>query len=52
VREVAAARIEELSEAYMRVAASVYRGHPFYEPAEQVAILRQELAALQLEPAP
>jgi hypothetical protein len=27
-------------DAYMEVAASVYRGHPFYEPSEQAAILR------------
>lgn len=40
VREVAAQRAPELMDAYMEVAASVYRGHPFYEPSEQAAILR------------
>jgi len=50
VREVAGDRAGELSEAYMKVAALVYRDHPFYEPAEQVATLRQALKAVSLEP--
>jgi RNA polymerase sigma factor (sigma-70 family) len=40
VREVADERAGELMEACARVAADVYRDHPFYEPAEQVAKLR------------
>jgi RNA polymerase sigma factor (sigma-70 family) len=43
VREVAAQRAPEIFEAYMEVGASVYRDHPFYEPAEQAAILRRVL---------
>ncbi len=43
VQEVAAQRSPEQLEAYMQVAATVYRGHPFYEPAEQAAILRRVL---------
>jgi RNA polymerase sigma factor (sigma-70 family) len=43
VREVAAQRAPEIFEAYMEVGASVYRGHPFYEPAEQAEILRRVL---------
>src|SRR5208283_561770 len=43
VREVAGDRADELTDAYMEVAAQVYRNHPFYEPAEQVARLRQAL---------
>jgi len=50
VREVAADRSGELEDAYMQVAAQVYRDHPFYEPAEQVATLRQALKTLSLEP--
>jgi RNA polymerase sigma factor (sigma-70 family) len=48
VREVAADRSDELEDAYMKVAAQVYRDHPFYEPAEQVAALRQALKGLTL----
>lgn len=44
VRDMAGDRADELGEAYMEVAAQVYRGHPFYEPAEQVATLRRALA--------
>jgi RNA polymerase sigma factor (sigma-70 family) len=50
VREVAGDRASELTDAYMKVAAQVYRDHPFYEPAEQVAALRQALRAVSLEP--
>jgi RNA polymerase sigma factor (sigma-70 family) len=49
VREVAEDRCGELVDAYMKVASEVYRDHPFYEPAEQVAILRQTLKAVSLE---
>jgi RNA polymerase sigma factor (sigma-70 family) len=50
VREVAGDRAGELVDAYMKVAAQVYRDHPFYEPAEQVATLRRALATVSLEP--
>jgi RNA polymerase sigma factor (sigma-70 family) len=50
VREVADARAEEWSEAYMQYAASLYRDHPFYEPAEQAAIARHMLESISLEP--
>lgn len=43
VREVAAQRAAELFDAYMETGASVYRGHPFYEPSEQAEILRRVL---------
>lgn len=43
VREVAGGRADEIMETYMKVAANVYRGHPFYEPAEQAAMLRNAL---------
>lgn len=46
VREVAAQRAPELVDAYMEIGASVYRNHPFYEPSEQAAILRNALAQL------
>ncbi len=48
VREVAEDRAGELTDAYMKVAAQVYRDHPFYEPAEQVATLREALKAVSL----
>lgn len=48
IREVAAQRIPEQLEAYMEVAASVYRGHPFYEPAVQAAILRRVLPSFTI----
>jgi RNA polymerase sigma factor (sigma-70 family) len=48
VREVAAQRAPELSDAYMEIGASVYRNHPFYEPSEQAAILRKALAQLSV----
>ena len=50
VRDVAEDRAGELIDAYMKVAAQVYRDHPFYEPAEQVATLRRALQAVSLEP--
>jgi RNA polymerase sigma factor (sigma-70 family) len=50
VREVAEDRAGELMDAYMKVAAQVYRDHPFYEPAEQAATLRRALQAVSLEP--
>jgi len=49
VRDVAGSRAGELADAYMRIAADVYRNHPFYEPAEQAAILRRELDSVRLE---
>jgi hypothetical protein len=48
VSEVAGGRADELIDAYMKVAAQVYRDHPFYEPAEQVATLRRALQAVSL----
>ena len=50
VREVAEDRAGDLEDAYMKVAAEVYRDHPFYEPAEQVAALRQALKGVSLGP--
>jgi hypothetical protein len=34
----------------MQFAASLYRDHPFYEPAEQVAMVQKMLASISLEP--
>ncbi len=51
VREVAEERSDELTDVYMRVAADVYRNHPFYEPPEQAAILRRALETVPLGPA-
>ncbi len=48
VREVAAQRAPEQLEAYMQVAATVYHSHPFYEPAEQAAILRRVLPSFDV----
>ena len=48
VREVCAQRAPEVMDAYMEIGANVYRGHPFYEPAEQAAILRKALPTLTL----
>jgi RNA polymerase sigma factor (sigma-70 family) len=45
VRSLAGKRGDELHEAYMRVAADVYRDHPFYEPQEQARMLREVLAS-------
>jgi RNA polymerase sigma factor (sigma-70 family) len=49
VRDVADDRAGELEDAYMKVAAQVYRNHPFYEPAEQVAKLREALRSVSLD---
>jgi RNA polymerase sigma factor (sigma-70 family) len=51
VRNVADARADEIEHAWMEVGASVYRDHPFYEPAEQAAMLRKVLATVALGPA-
>jgi len=48
VREVADARADELQDAYMKVGAAVYRDHPFYEPAEQAAMLQRVVKSLSL----
>jgi len=50
IRDVAAERSGELTEAYMNIAAQVYRDHPFYEPAEQVATLRRTLQSISFDP--
>jgi RNA polymerase sigma factor (sigma-70 family) len=50
VRDVAGNRADEWGSAYMEFAASLYRDHPFYEPDEQVAILRKALTSISLEP--
>ncbi len=50
VREVADERAGEVLEAYMKVARDVYRNHPFYEPAEQVAKLRLVLEKVSIQP--
>jgi len=50
VRQVADERADEWGDAYVRFAASLYRGHPFYEPAEQVTMVRRVLASISLEP--
>ncbi len=50
VRDIAGRRADELTEAYMKVAADVYRNHPLYEPTEQVAMLRRALESVSLEP--
>jgi RNA polymerase sigma factor (sigma-70 family) len=50
VRDIADRRADELTEAYMKVAADVYRNHPLYEPREQAAMLRRALESVSLEP--
>lgn len=50
IREVADSRVNELVDAYMKVGADVYRGHPFYEPSEQAAKLRGVLKSISLAP--
>ncbi len=50
VRDVAVSRADDLTDAYMKVAAEVYRDHPFYEPAEQAARLREALKTVAMEP--
>ncbi|MGD0799769.1 MAG: RNA polymerase sigma factor [Terracidiphilus sp.] len=46
MRDVATQQFSELMEAYIEAGASVYRGHPFYEPAEQAEMLRRVLPHL------
>ncbi len=48
VKEVAGSRADEIEEAYRKAGNDVYRNHPFYEPAEQSAILRRVLEATSL----
>jgi RNA polymerase sigma factor (sigma-70 family) len=50
VREMAEERAHEWSEAYEKFAAGIYRGHPFYEPPEQVAMVRRMLTTISLHP--
>ena len=50
VRDVADGRADEIEQAWMKIGASVYRDHPFYEPADQTALLRKTLATLPLGP--
>ncbi len=50
VREVADTRADELTDAYMKLAASVYRDHPFCQPSEQAEMLRRVLGTVLLEP--
>jgi RNA polymerase sigma factor (sigma-70 family) len=50
VREVAGERADEWGEAHAKFASSLYRNHPFYEPAKQVAMVREMLAGISLEP--
>jgi RNA polymerase sigma factor (sigma-70 family) len=50
VREVAGDRADELIDAYTKVAAQIYRDHPFYEPAEQAATLREALQTVSMAP--
>jgi len=49
VRDVADERAGEIGDAYMKVGADVYRDHPFYEPAEQAAMLRRALESISLD---
>jgi RNA polymerase sigma factor (sigma-70 family) len=46
VSEAAGRHADELMDAYMEAGASVYRNHPFYEPAAQAAMLRKVLDAV------
>jgi len=50
VRDVAGQRAEEWGDAYSKLSAKVYRDHPFYEPAQQVAMLRKVLPSMPLGP--
>ena len=50
VRDVADDRADEWGEAYVKFAASLYRDQPFYEPAGQVAMVREMLASISLDP--
>ena len=49
VRETAETRADKWREAYEKVAANLYRDHPFYERAEQASILRTALAWVSLD---
>lgn len=49
VCDVASSRADKIGEAYIKAGAAVYRNHPFYEPAEQVAILRRVLSSISLQ---
>lgn len=42
-------RADEWRDAYEKVAANLYRDHPFYEPAEQASMLRTALASVSLD---
>lgn len=48
VHDLVPARSDELGAAFEQVAAQLYRGHPFYETADQVALIRQALATVSL----
>jgi RNA polymerase sigma factor (sigma-70 family) len=49
VRDAADRRADELSDAYFEFASGLYRDHPFYEPADQVALARRMLASISLD---
>ena len=49
VRDIAGTRADEWREAFEKVAANLYRDHPFYEPAEQASMLRTALASASLD---
>ena len=49
VRDIAETRADEWREACEKVAASLYRDQPFYEPAEQARMLRTALASVSLD---
>lgn len=49
VCEVADERASELKDAYMKVGASIYRDHPFYEQVSQLDLLREALHQDSLE---
>jgi len=48
IRDVVEERSDALMDAYMKIAADVYRNHPFYDPPEQTAKLRQVLETITL----
>lgn len=52
VRDVADGGADQIEQAWMKVGASVYRDHPFYEPAAQAAMLRKILVTVPLGPVP
>jgi hypothetical protein len=47
-RETAPRRSQQQLEAYMEVASSVYRGHPFFEPSKQAEMLRRVLPSFSI----